>query len=94
MNCSICNIICIKPDEKYKSSNNIANIRNGSIICNACVAVLDMMGSETKSETKIEKNEVKNKIIITSNSILCPKCKERFSSQICNCGFKNPLFRK
>lgn len=91
MNCSICNIICIKPDEKYKSSNNIANIRNGSIICNACLSVIDMMGSETK----IKKEEPKIiKTAITSNSILCPKCKERFSSQICNCGFKNPLFRK
>jgi hypothetical protein len=91
MNCTVCNITCIKPDEKSKSSNNVANIRNGSIICNACLAVIDMMGSNTKTETKIVKQEIKTK---TNNSILCPKCKESFSGQICECGFKNPLFRK
>ena len=91
MNCTICNIICIKPDEKSKSSNNIANIRDGSIICNACISVIDMMGSTNKTESKIIKQEIKTKIV---NSILCPKCKESFSGQICGCGFKNPLFRK
>ena len=92
MNCSVCNIICVNPDENCKSSNNIANLRNGSIICNACISVIDMMGSNTKTETKIEKDEMK--IINTTNSILCPKCRKRFLTQTCNCGFKNPLFRK
>jgi hypothetical protein len=92
MNCTVCNIICIKPDENCKSSNNIANFRNGSIICNACVAVLDMMGSETKTKTDTKKEQVK--VINPANSILCPKCRERFSEQTCKCGFKNPLFRK
>lgn len=91
MNCTVCNITCIKPDEKSKSSNNVANIRNGSIICNACLAVIDMMGPNTKTETKIVKQEIKTK---TNNSIICPKCKESFSTQICKCGFKNPLYRK
>ena len=91
MNCTVCNIICIKPDENYKSSNNIANIRNGSIVCNACVSVLDMMGSETK----IKKEEPKIvKTNNSTNSVFCNKCKERFSTQACKCGFKNPLFRK
>jgi len=90
MNCTVCNIICIKPDEHSKSSNNVANLRNGSIICNACLSVIDMMGSETK--TVIKKEEPK--IIKTITSINCPKCKERFSTQNCQCGFKNPLFRK
>ena len=91
MNCTVCNIVCIKSDEFNNSSNNVANIRNGSIICNTCISVLDMMGSETK----IKKEEPK--IIKTNNSITsinCPKCKERFSTQSCQCGFKNPLFRK
>ncbi len=93
MNCSVCNITCIKSNENSKSSDmniNIANFRNGSIICNACVTVLDMMGTETKIITKKEEP----KIIKTISSIYCPKCKDRFSEQICKCGFKNPLFRK
>ena len=92
MICSVCNITCVKPDENCKSSNNIANFRNGSIFCNACISVLDMMGSENKTKIEIKKEPIK--IINPANSILCPKCRERFSTQICNCGFKNPLFRK
>jgi hypothetical protein len=50
-----------------------------------------MMGSETK----IKKEEPKIvKTINATNSVFCPKCKERFSTQNCKCGFKNPLFRK
>jgi len=92
MNCSVCNIICVRPDENCKSSNNISNIRNGYIICNACVSVLDMMGSENK--TKIEIKKEHDKVINPVNSILCPMCRVRFSERICKCGFKNPLFRK
>lgn len=99
MNCTVCNIVCIKSDEFNNSSNNVANIRNDSIICNTCVSVLDMMGSETKikKEEQIKKEEPKIIKLKTNNSITliyCPKCKKNFSTQSCKCGFKNPLFRK
>ena len=63
MNCTVCNIVCIKSDEFNNSSNNVANIRNDSIICNTCVSVLDMMGSETKikKEEQIKKKGANKK---------------------------------
>jgi hypothetical protein len=95
MNCSVCNILCIKPDGLHISANNIANIKDdGTIICTACLSIVDMMGSTMKNDNipiKEEPKVIKNN---STNSVFCPKCKERFSTQVCNCGFKNPLFRK
>jgi hypothetical protein len=96
MKCSICNILCINPNGLCISSNNIATVKeDGTIICSGCLSVLDMMGSTIKNDnTTIKEENVKVIKINSINSVFCPKCKDRFSNQVCKCGFKNPLFRK
>ena len=71
MICSVCNITCVKPDENCKSSNNIANFRNGSIFCNACISVLDMMGSENKTKIETKKELINSFKTKKYNVIVC-----------------------
>ena len=107
MNCLLCETLCVIPDGSilYSSTTNIAVIKeDGIIMCIACSEVSDWANSSTfikkdpsdKKEKPSDKKEDVNQTVQTasSTSVYCAKCKDRFTTRLCKCGFKNPLFRK
>ena len=52
--------------------------------------------SDKKEKPSDKKEEDVNQTvqIASSTSVYCAKCKDRFTTRLCKCGFKNPLFRK
>ena len=88
--CPICHDTC-SPFNKLKVA---VTHSDGRVICNQCSDILDF--GDSISSIVITKTKTKNISTIKSTSktsILCPKCKIHISTKICNCGFKNPLFR-
>ena len=94
----------------YTSSKNFAVVNQaGAVMCMACSEVSDWACSNIsvcKTDSKSNKTKKEDLInqqtsptnpaspISSPNSIYCSKCKDRFSTRLCKCGNKNPLFRK
>lgn len=92
------------------SANVAVKKDDGIIICTACSEISDWADSVVGvNKTNIKKDQCVNKTNNTktekpvSNSnnannvgsmVHCPKCNDKFSTRVCKCGFKNPLFRK
>ncbi len=94
----------------YRSSANVAVVKeDGTIMCMACSEVSEWASSVTtvtkvkkdtsikkpvKDQNKPQKIEKPVESTQSASSVYCSKCKDRFSTRVCKCGFKNPLFRK
>lgn len=62
---------------------------NGQIFCIQCNDINDFAKDIEENKIIIEKEEeiIEKKEI--KNFIKCPKCKNKFSTKTCNCGYKN-----
>ena len=92
MKCILCSI---------NLSSDEAIINDDQIFCIQCNDVNDFakdIKKEKKETIKIKEmkllgaiSTMPDKALKTENYIKCPKCKNKFSTKICNCGYKNPL---
>jgi hypothetical protein len=82
MICSICSLIITK-------DNSI--ITDNKVFCIQCNDINDFAKDIEKDKIILEKKEeiIEKKEI--KNFIKCPKCKNKFSTKKCNCGYINPL---
>lgn len=97
MECSICKNICDLPTNNTNNTKNIAIVSDtGLIRCLPCYEISDLLSNDKPIIKTIQKtttlDEIKP-IIKTKQQIMCPKCKKKFSEKMCNCGFKNPIYR-
>jgi hypothetical protein len=84
MKCSICSLI-IDQDKVITINNNIFCIQ-----CNDINTFAESINEEIIIKTPIIDNNLKQKI---ENYIKCPKCKNKFSTKKCVCGYINPLYK-
>ena len=103
MNCILCNTQCIIPNTKSTSnSQNIAIIEsNGDLYCIGCKDAKDFASGITSNDSDIsKKNNVKPLAQEIKTNIKkevfykCIKCSHSFTGSSCECGFKNPLYRR
>ena len=51
--------------------------------------------NQTQTQTQPNQTQTQtNKSEQSVSSVYCLKCKDRFSTKVCKCGFKHPLYRK
>lgn len=95
MECTICHTICDLPTNNTNNTKNIAIVSNNGIIkCLPCYEISDLLSDDKPFIRKEEtKQVINNKPVSNQQQINCPKCKKKFSGKMCDCGFKNPIYR-
>ncbi len=110
MKCKLCNIDCITPTGAFAASsqNILMKTTDGTHVCSACfdaqefascvvkttITKTNLSGQTNDSDKKVEIQD--NKVVKPENKLYvrCNKCTKSFSGPMCDCGFKNPLFKR
>lgn len=104
MYCVICKNICNTNNDPNNKNIGIT-LANGTVICLLCYDISDFLTCDTTIKQLIEPEIELTKKPIKENNvesllkgdmvqiIKCPKCKNKFNTKQCKCGYKNPLMR-
>ncbi len=105
MECKLCNTKCIIPTGAFAacSQNILIETADGTPICSACSDAQDfasnvvkqtkkpgtILSGEINNSNKKVETKLENKVCVK-----CNKCTKTFSGPTCDCGFKNPLYKR